>query len=194
MRMKIEKKKNINRFYFAPSFFFHLIHVQLPATITTPTKHSEVEERVREGCSRDTVYRFAPRSIKYYIFNLQRHTSLQTHDVAPFKMQRHGCHLRTASITLQSARILEAHVRTDQNQQHFFQPFSPPPRKLSNLIDPTIFHIFQKCIEKRVHSCVLQQPILRTFNLPTHFKSLTCRAGCLHLSESASWDMQTSHK
>ena len=57
-KKKIEKRKETSPFPFPPSFFFHLI--QLPATITTSTKQSEVEGRVREGCSRYTVYRFAP--------------------------------------------------------------------------------------------------------------------------------------
>lgn len=37
-----------------PSFFIHLL--QLPATITTPTEHIDVAERVRAGYSRGTVY------------------------------------------------------------------------------------------------------------------------------------------
>lgn len=78
-KKKKKREKSSTVFTFAPSFFFHLI--LLPATITTSAKQSEVEERVREGCSRDTVYRFAPHpsrsskgmeNIKYFLFNLQR--------------------------------------------------------------------------------------------------------------------------
>lgn len=55
--LKIKEGKKISVFTFAPPLFFHLI--QLPATITTPTLHGKVAERVRGGCSRDTVYIFA---------------------------------------------------------------------------------------------------------------------------------------
>ena len=57
-----EKKGRVILFIFsvfslAPSFFsLHLI--QLSATITKPTLHGRVTERVREGCGRDTVYRY----------------------------------------------------------------------------------------------------------------------------------------
>ena len=55
-KKKMEKSSTV--FTLHTPFFFHLI--RLPTTITMSTKHSEVEERVRGGCSRDTVYRFAP--------------------------------------------------------------------------------------------------------------------------------------
>lgn len=56
---KKREKEKINLF-FTLHFSFSLHLLQLPAAITMPTLHGKVAERVRGGCGRDTVYRFAP--------------------------------------------------------------------------------------------------------------------------------------
>lgn len=115
--LKIKEGKKISVFTFAPPLFFHLI--QLPATITTPTLHGKVAERVRGGCSRDTVYIFAHNPsqsskgmVRRLYYSSPKTTPLQLYYTRrTFRRQRHGCHVWTAS------RLQEAHVRTDQNTQ-----------------------------------------------------------------------------
>ena len=78
--------------------FFHLI--QLPVSTTTSTKQREVAERVRDGCSRNTVYRFAPhpsRSSKgmegnniIYSISKDNFITCIAHTCRTFKSQRHG--------------------------------------------------------------------------------------------------------
>jgi len=138
-----------------------LIHVQLPATITTSTKQSEVAERVREGCSRDTVYRFAPRR-KYYIFNLQRqlHCSDCTHTMSHLLKGR-----GTVDTCGQQAQRCRGHAwwkRTYVPMRTSSTSSSPFPWS-DEMIDPTIFNIIQKMYERRVHSCVFAASYLETF-------------------------------